>query len=224
MKITSILKNKYTSIVGKAVLALGFFILFINTYIKISTKNDIYTNTNSLPKYYTAIVLGARVYKSGQPSIYLKDRLNKALELYNNGIVKRILLSGDHGTKNYDEVNNMKAYLLKKGIPTEDIFLDHAGFDTFSSMQRAKKVFLINDAIIVSQKFHLARAVYLAQKSDISACGIIADSTAYDNLLYLEFREYFARIKAFFNIIFKRIPKYLGEPIPITGNSSLSYD
>lgn len=221
MKYTKLRTNKHIIIAGKLLLALCFLIVFINVYIKITTRKSIYDNIDNLPKSHVAIVLGAKVMANGQPSNYLKERLDKSIELYNAGIIKRFLLSGDHGKKYYDEVTNMKAYLKKHTIPEKDIFLDHAGFDTYSTMKRAKKVFMVEEAIIVSQKFHLPRAVYLAHKSGIAASGIIADKQAKGNTIYLELREVFARIKAFFNVLLNRSPKFLGSPIPITADEKV---
>ena len=164
------------------------------------------------------------VYHSGYPSDYLKDRMDVAIELYKNKKVKRFLLSGDHGRKNYDEVNNMKKYLIDNGINTEDIFLDHAGFDTYNTMVRAKEIFQVTDAIIVTQEFHLSRAVYLARSKGITAFGIKADKRSYAAISKLKIRETIANVKAFIEVLINKSPKFLGSKIPITGNSKLSYD
>ena len=131
----------------KPILRLGFklgfalilFILGLNLYIKKITENLIFSKVNSISNSYTGLVLGAKVYENGDLSGILKDRVDAAIELYENKKIKRFLLSGDHGRENYDEVNHMKKYLLNKGVPIEDIFLDHAGFDTYNSIYRAKK-------------------------------------------------------------------------------------
>ena len=131
----------------KRILKMGFltfmgllvFIIGLNFYIATATKATIYSDAELVPKAYTALVLGARVYKDGQLSGVLKDRIDSALDLYKSQKIARFLLSGDHGRKDYDEVNHMKAYLIEKGVPTAAIFLDHAGFDTYNSLYRAKK-------------------------------------------------------------------------------------
>ena len=133
--------------------------ILINVYIESVTKKHIYSDINNVPKSYTGLVLGAFVSERGTPSYVLRQRLDKAVELYKAGKIERILVSGDHGKKNYDEVNGMKEYLLKNGIPLKDIFLDHAGFDTYSSMVRAKEIFEVDSVIIITQKFHLPRSV-----------------------------------------------------------------
>lgn len=207
-----------------ASISLLILIIVSNVIIRYKSRNFIYKNITDVPACYTVIVLGAKVSAHGTPSNYLHDRLEKAIEVYNNHKALRFLLSGDHGQTTYDEVNAMKNYLLDRGIKTEDIFLDHAGFDTYSTMVRAKNVFLIKDAIIVSQEFHLPRAVYIARSVGLDARGINADNNDYAGLKQLKGREILARVKAFVEVMFHKNPRFLGEQIPITGDSRLSYD
>jgi SanA protein len=199
-------------------------VLIVNVFIIWKSSRFIYKNANDVPSSYTALVLGALVSKSGYLSDFLQDRMDMALELYRAKKIKRFLLSGDHGHVDYDEVNNMKNYLIDKGVDTKDIFLDHAGFDTYNSMVRAKEIFEINDVIIVTQKFHLSRAVYIARCKGLNAYGMIADKRNYTSIKRLKLREVLANIKAFGEILFNREPKFLGDKIPITGDSKLSYD
>lgn len=199
-------------------------IVLINVYIHFKSKSYIYSDVDKVPTCYTAIVLGAFVSNSGQFSNFLQDRLDKSIELYQNKKVKRFLLSGDHGRTNYDEVNNMKRYLLKRDVDTCDIFLDHAGFDTYNSMVRAKEIFKVTDAVVVTQKFHLTRAVYIARAKGLNAYGVIADKQGYSSLSLLKVREVLAKLKAFYEVLIDKSPRFLGEPIPITGDSRLSYD
>lgn len=209
---------------------LGFFIVSVflvviaNLIIKISSHRFLYKNISDVPVCYTAIVLGAKVSNTGYLSDFLQDRVDVAIELYKNKKISRFLLSGDHGRKNYDEVNSMKNYLLAHGIDTKDIFLDHAGFDTYNSMYRANYIFKIEKAIIVSQEFHLSRAVYIARKKGIEAYGIKADRQDYSSLKQLKVREKIANVKAFLEVIVNKKPKFFGPSIPITGDTSLSYD
>ena len=207
-----------------ALLGMVIYLFLIPELMGITTEKYIKKDCSKLPGTYTALVLGAQVYKSGNPSAILKDRLLKAMELYRKNIVKRFLLSGDHGSKYYDEVNNMKKFLLKNGVKGEDIFLDHAGFNTYSSIVRAKEVFVVTNLIIVTQEFHLPRAVYIARKKGMDAYGYIADRRQYTGMKYYKVREYFARIKSRFEVLFNVKPKYLGEEIPITGKSKLSWN
>jgi len=199
-------------------------IYIVNKKVIETSKDLIYTSTDSIPFCYTAIVLGAHVSDTGYPSDFLKDRLDVAIELYKKKKIKRFLLTGDHGKKKYDEVNNMKKYLIENKIDIGDIFLDHAGFDTYNSMTRAKEVFEITDAIIVTQEFHLPRALYIAKRKGLNVYGIIADRRSYSSINKLNFREKLAILKAYIEVSLNRKPKFLGNKIPITGNSYLSFD
>jgi len=200
------------------------FVVFINILMSSNSSKYMYADINKIPVCFTAIVPGALVSSSGYPSDFLQDRLDVALELYKRHKIMRFLLSGDHGHQNYDEVNNMKYYLLQRGVDISDIFLDHAGFDTYSTMVRAKKVFCVDRAIIISQEFHLPRALYIARHNGIEAYGIKADRREYSSMKRLKFRELIANIKALIEIVINKKPHFLGPEIPITGDSKLSYD
>lgn len=198
-------------------------VLFINWRINSIGKPLVYNDMTKAPPAYTVIVLGASVYSNGNLSPILKDRVDTAYELYQAGKVKRFLLSGDHGQDNYDEVNAMKDYLNAKGVSDEAIFLDHAGFDTYDSMYRAKIIFKVDSAIVVTQRFHLPRALYIARALDLNYIGVSADKRNYQYLESLERREKIANIKAYWEVLINKKPTYLGEPVPITGDSKLSY-
>jgi SanA protein len=212
---------KYFSFFCLAIFAL---VLIVNLVVVWKSKKYIFDKVKDVPECYTAIVLGAFVHRSGNPSDILQDRLDVGIELYKNKKVKRFLLSGDHGQVGYDEVNNMKKYLLDHGVDTADIFLDHAGFDTYNTMVRAIEIFEVKDAIIVTQEFHLPRAVYIARSKGLNAYGIKADKRKYVSINSLKFREIIANIKAFYELLINKKPRYLGDKIPITGDSRLSYD
>ncbi len=179
---------------------------------------------NEAPSATVAIVLGAKVNADGNPSDVLADRLITAFELYQNGNVDKVLLSGDHGTESYDEVMAMRDFLLEYGVEPDDLFLDHAGFDTYDTMYRARFVFHVEDAIVVTQKFHLPRAVMTARILGIEATGVVADRQRYVKQLQFSARELLARIKATKDLILKPSSTYLGEPIPITGNGQVTWD
>jgi SanA protein len=200
------------------------FILGLNIYIEKTSNKRIYSDKEKIPNCYTGLVLGAKVYDDGRLSGILRDRVESALELYRIGKIKRFLLSGDHGRTKYDEVNQMKKYLIKKGVPKEDIFLDHAGFDTYDSAIRAKKVFLADDVIIITQNFHVKRAVYIANSLGLNAYGFIADKHQYGIAKRMYVREKVANVKAFFELLIHKNPRFLGEKISIKGDSKLSYD
>lgn len=187
--------------------------------VHLKSRGHIFKYVKNIPSAYTGIVLGARVNDRGFPSGVLRDRLLMAIELYDAKKIQRILVSGDHGQEEYDEVNAMRLFLVKNGIPDSLIFMDHAGFDTYSSMVRAKEVFCIDTAIIITQDFHLQRAVFTARTIGIEAVGAVADRVAYPGIEYYQDRERLAKVKAVMTAIFKPAPKYLGPEIPITGSA-----
>lgn len=175
-------------------------------------------------KFQAVMVLGAKVRPDGSLSDMYKDRADTAVEVYGSGMAEKILVTGDHGRIEYDEVNAAKDYLLSRGVPAGDIFLDHAGFDTYDSLYRARDIFQVENLIISTQDFHLPRAVYIARKLGMEAWGISADKHVYGGKSYYEAREALSRVKAWLEIFFRSKPKFLGEPIPITGDSRPSWD
>ncbi len=169
-------------------------------------------------RYDCILVLGALVH-GDTPSAMLKDRLDAALAAYADGLSDRILVSGDHGRADYDEVNAMRIYLEEAGVPPERIFLDHAGFDTFDSLYRARDVFQVRSALVVTQRFHLLRALYIADRLGVDADGIDSTFRDYGRDAYYEVREVPARFKAFLDCeVLKSRPTYLGPTIPISGS------
>jgi SanA protein len=212
--------KRFLIFLAKSALALLFFIsLFIflaNLIIYIGSEAYIYKNMENVPEAEVALIPGAAILANGQISSIFKDRVNTAIELYKTKKVSKILVSGDNSTVLHNEVNPVRVYLLEKGIPDEDIFLDHAGFNTYSSMYRARDIFQVSSIIIVTQSFHLPRAVFIARMLNIKAYGISADV---GHILFKNyFREVFADEKAVFDLIFHTKPKYLGDVIPITGD------
>ena len=163
------------------------------------------------------IVMGAGVRKDGEPSQILKDRLDTCINIYKSGIGEKILLTGDHGTNKYDEVRAMKIYLMNNcDIDEKNVFMDHAGFNTYDSIYRANHIFKVSKAIIVSNEYHLPRVLYLAEKHKIQAYGIESDLSTYANIDYYVLREKLAQFKDFIKInILKSSPKYYGDIIPI---------
>jgi vancomycin permeability regulator SanA len=174
--------------------------------------------------YDCILVLGALVY-GDTPSPMLKDRLDGALAAYRAGLSDRILVSGDHGTEDYDEVNAMRIYLEKAGVPPESIFLDHAGFDTYDSLYRAREIFQVRSVLIATQRFHLLRALYIADRLGLSANGTDTAYRIYGKDLWYEIREVPARFKSFLDCeILRSRPTFLGEPIPISGSGMATRD
>lgn len=170
------------------------------------------------------LILGAGLKPDGTPNHMLQDRLEVGLALYKEGVAPKLLLTGDHGRKEYDEVNAMKKYMLDHDVPEEDIFLDHAGFSTYDSMYRAKAIFEVNKVIVVTQKYHQYRALYMANKLGYEAYGVCSDQRVYFGQEMRDKREVLARNKDFFMSIFKPNPTYLGESIPISGSGLESWD
>ena len=171
-----------------------------------------------------AIILGAYVRPDGQPSVMLAERLNTGIALYHAGFTNRLLMSGDHGQEEYNEVRIMKDYAIERGVPSDHIFMDHAGFSTYETMYRASYIFEIESAYIVSQEYHLARAVYDADKLGIEGVGVICDRMVYSGDGHRKAREALARGKDFFYGILKPEPTYLGEKVPIKGSGDDTND
>lgn len=203
-------------------------VLIINLYMISYTKDYIYVESEDVPNAQCAMILGAGVSSTGVISHVARDRVEAAMKLYHHGKVDKVIISGDHGRKNYDEVNSMKNYIkIMHHIKDEDIFMDHAGFSTYESMYRGRDVFQIKDLIVISQEFHIARSVYIARKMGLNAVGFVAEEiTPFSKLTHLSWqvREVLARVKSFFLVEFNVKPTYLGEPIPITGDGRASWD
>ena len=154
----------------------------------------------------------------------LADRLDRGIELYFAGASDRIIVSGDHGSDGYDEVNTMKAYCVQRGVPSEAVFMDHAGFSTYDSVVRAKQVFLCESVLIVTQKYHLYRALYIADSTGLYAYGASAAQVRYAGQSKRDLREYAARVKDVVYVTLGKKPVYLGETVPITGSGDVTND
>ena len=154
----------------------------------------------------------------------LQDRLEEGIKLYKEGVAPKIIMSGDHSREEYDEVNIMKQYAVDRGVPSEDIFMDHAGFSTYESIYRAKEIFDAKNIVIVTQEYHLYRAIYIANQFDLNAYGVNADPRKYAGQLYREAREILARNKDVLNCIIKPEPTFLGDTIPVRGNGDVTND
>ena len=200
-------------------------IFFITNYLVISTtkdkiikESDVYT----LEDIDCIIVLGAGI-RNETPTPMLEDRLLQGMTLYNNTKTK-ILVSGDHMNKGYDEVNVMKNYLTNKNIPSEDVFMDHAGISTYDSIYRAKYIFNAKKIIKVTQEYHMYRSLYIAEKLDIEAYGVTSNPRKYRNQKIRDIRELLARTKDFFKATFKLKSTYLGEKIPLNQSGDITND
>lgn len=218
---------------GLIALMLG---VFINYKVKHDTADDIlYTALNydgitdsSLDKLKAfgadcILVLGAGIEDDETPTPMLKDRLDLGIELYKKGTAPKLLLSGDNGQINHNEIHVMLNYAKNAGVPEEDIFCDHAGFSTYESMYRADSIFEIKRAIVVTQKYHEYRSIYIGQALGLDVVGAASDQDRYSGQGYREFREILARTKDFFKSAVKAQPTYGGEAIPISGSGVTSH-
>lgn len=201
-------------------------IIGVNLYVRGSIKNRIIKSdkASELDDVDCILVLGASVVNGDTPSPMLKDRLDKAVELYFSGTAAKLIMSGDHGSEYYNEVQVMKDYAISKGVPAEDIFMDHAGFSTYESMYRAKKIFGADKLVIVTQKYHLYRSLYIADKLDIDAYGVAAVDTKYSGQTKRDIRECLAIFKDFLKTVAKPEPALMGSPIDLKGNGNVTND
>lgn len=206
-----------------AFLAGGLLVVGINVRVKSVGQAQIPARDGLVPAE-AALVLGAYVYENGGVCPVLQDRLDTALELYRQGLVPKLLLSGDHGQHNYDEVNAMRKYLEAKGVPPEDLFLDHAGFDTYDSLYRARDVFGARRLIVVTQQFHLTRALYIGRGLGLEVQGVPSDRRTLFDQSYYEQREWGARVKAFYDVNSQRSPLLLGPAIDLQGDGRVTHD
>ena len=170
------------------------------------------------------IVLGCQVRPDGSLSDMLHDRLYRSVELYQEGVSEKLLVSGDHGHLDYNEVGAMKQFATDNGVPSENVFMDHAGFSTYETMYRAKEVFQARKVVIVTQEYHLYRAIYIAKQLGMEAYGVSSDLRTYIGQSKRDVREILARCKDVAMCIFKPEPTYLGEAIPISGNGDVTND
>lgn len=170
------------------------------------------------------LVLGCQVMRDGTPSHMLEDRLRRGVELFERNTAPKLLMSGDHGQEDYNEVRTMKRYATDAGVASSHVFMDHAGFSTYESLYRAKHVFQVKRVVIVTQKYHLYRALHIADALGIEAWGVAADYRSYAGQSVREVREILARVKDFGTGIFQPKPTYLGTPIPISGDGDATND
>ena len=200
-------------------------IIAIDAYVKNSAEDRIISEDEAaILDADCIIVLGAGVRADGTPSPMLQDRLLQGIALYETGASDRLLMSGDNTKKGYDEVNTMKLFAIDKGIVSEHIFMDHAGISTYDSIYRAKEIFQAEKVIIVTQKYHLYRALYISEALGVDAYGVSADPRLYAAQKFREAREIAARAKDFVKCMFKPPATILGETIPVSGDGNVTND
>lgn len=203
-----------------AVLAIAFAVVLVfagtNAAAILTTQDDIVDQQAAASFDADAIiVLGASVYPDGTPSGILQDRLDDGIALYFAGAAPKIIMSGDNGTESYNECWAMKQYAISQGVPSEDVFCDHAGFSTYETMYRARHVFGADRVVIATQTYHLYRAIYDAQGVGMEAIGVPSDYGEYVNQSWYDFREIFARTKDFFQVLMKTPSTFVGDPISL---------
>ena len=220
------MKRKYKAVIFVVlgiVLLIGIAAVSLSVYMVKATEKSVFTadTFKNDEKADCILILGAGV-KDGKPKPMLRDRLLTGIELYKSGAAEKIIMSGDHGRADYDEVNVMRAFAIEQGVRAEDIFLDHAGFSTYDSVYRAKNIFGAENIIIVSQKYHLYRALYISEKLDVKAAGVSANLNTYGGQLKRDIREIIARDKDFFKCIVKPEAEIMGDKIPLDGDGSIT--
>lgn len=204
----------------------GGLLLGINGLVVGTTRGRILSEEEAaeLTDVDCILVLGCLVKDEGKPSDMLHDRLRRGVALYELGAAPKLLMSGDHGREDYDEVDAMKQFAVDKGIASRDVFMDHAGFSTYESLYRARDVFQAKKIIIVTQEYHLYRALYIAKALGLEAYGVSSDYNVYWGQTARDVREVLARVKDFGTSVLQPKPTYLGEAIPISGDGDLTND
>jgi vancomycin permeability regulator SanA len=219
------MKSKFFRIVLATPLLAAVLIFSMNLFITINGDDTIVSKEDLRGTEHDCILIfGAGVLSNRTPSAMLRDRLLTGIACYKVGLAPKIVVSGDHGEAFYDEVNIMKNFCIDQGVPSEDIFMDHAGFSTYESIYRIRDIFQAKRVILVTQKYHLYRALYVAKRFGLQAYGVSADLQSYAGQPYYDSRELVARIKDFaYTLVFPE-PTYLGEPISLLGNGNITND
>jgi len=191
-------------------------IFYANNLVSKTAKFKVYDKVDDIPEVKVGLLLGTSKYlSSGYENLYFKYRIQAATALYRSGKIKRIIVSGDNGSKEYDEASDMKYDLIANGIDSNHIYLDYAGFRTFDSMKRLKEIFGQKKAIIISQKFHNERAIYIGEKLDMEVYGFNANDVSQYYGLRTNLREYLARVKMLLDFVIGVEPRFLGEKVEI---------
>ncbi len=208
--------KKFLKIALLLFLSMLGIVYLANYSIEKNAENKTYFSVDKIEKNKVGLVLGtSKNLRNGSINLYFEYRIRATIALYKKGKIDFVLVSGDNGTKNYDEPTDFKEELVKRGIPATKIFLDYAGFRTLDSVVRAKLIFGQDKITIISQKFHTERAIYLAEKHNIKAIGFNAKDVSGRYGIRVKLREYLARTKVFLDIVFGVTPKFLGEKIKI---------
>ena len=192
--------------------------LTLQAWVHTRASGRIYTDIGSVPPAPVALVLGAGLWADSSPTPALRDRVATAVDLYRAGKVKKLLMTGDNRRADYNEPAAMRTIALQLGVPAEDIVLDYAGRRTYDSCYRAKEIFEVKQVIIVTQRFHLDRSLFLCNAMGISSVGVVADRRVYQSLPWWELREVLATIAAWWDVNVRHPVPVLGEKLPINMN------
>jgi SanA protein len=188
------------------------------TVVHAQAASRVYTHVADVPPAPLALVLGAGLDRNGSPTPALRDRVETAVDLYKAGKVKKLLMSGDNRFVNYNEPAAMKKLAVQLGVPAEDIVLDYAGRRTYDSCYRAKEIFQVDQVIVVTQRFHLDRSIFLCDAMGIQAVGVVADRGIYGAERWWEMREVLATAAAWWDVNVRHPVPVLGEKLPIRMN------
>lgn len=218
--------NRIQAVIGIAFLCLVLAVAAPNVAILVA-ENDRILDVDQVCEFgetYDAImVLGASINPDGTPSSVLQDRLDVAIRLYQSGVSQNIIVSGDdESDADYDEVTAMKNYIVGMGVPSQDVFCDHAGICTYDSMYRAQYVFNVNTMVVVTQSYHLPRALFDANALGVSSVGVASDLHSYTELSFFHGREVFARVSDFIKVITRRDATYLSEPVSLSQSGDVT--
>ncbi|MFC4097586.1 SanA/YdcF family protein [Euzebyella saccharophila] len=210
------MKRKHFKIIGLLLAILMLTIFLCNLVITNTTEGKTFNQTSRIFKNRVGLVLGtSKKLIGGLPNPYYTYRIQATVELFKADKIEYVLVSGDNGTRYYNEPNTIKKDLVNAGIPEEKIYLDFAGFRTLDSMVRAKEVFGLDSVTVISQEFHNQRAIYLAEKKGLNAIGFNAKTVTGNQGLKVQLREYLARVKVFVDLIFNTQPKFYGDYVEI---------
>ena len=189
--------------------------LMLRGWVRQRQKQQIYRSVTDTPAMPVAVVFGAGYWPSGRPSDALADRMETAIELYQAGKVNKLLLTGDNRFEDYNEPAVMAEYALTRSVPAEDLVLDYAGRRTYDSCYRAGAIFGVEQATLVTQAFHLPRALYTCQRLGLDVVGIVADRHTYRQAPWFSFRELLALVRAWLDLNLTQPRPVLGDPIPV---------
>lgn len=215
--------SKKKTVLRRLLLTLGLLVVLAaaavlgpNAWVVLSTRGKLLTLSDAPPEDIDCIlVLGCGVYSDGSPTPMLNDRLTRAIALYEAGWSEKLLMSGDNRSKYYNELATMHRVAREAGVPSSAIALDYAGLNTYDSVYRARDIFGAKRIVIVTQAYHLYRALYLARALGLEAWGVAADGENYRGQTMRDLREILARDKDFLQAITQPLPTYLGDPVPL---------